>query len=823
MTALLPLVPLAHGFAAWPIVELRSAGFSHRRLAPFVDEKASALAREIIALEKTADDARRTLVHAILDKRRAAAHDDERARLARDKRAVEKGGLPALVDDETAPRARALAGAREALDTAVLRLLARASEMQPRFVQHLVDEATDERFTRAVLWQNRGAVNGSLAALARHANDGQIRAKDVSLALSYLTRYATKNDTVAFMGPVGWARFVDDDRPLTSTPGPHAMLKRFDVHFEPWAMVALADALAARVHRHLVPTVNPRVLVEGDTVSGVPSRRLDGRSPLSAAECAVLARVDGALPMSAFTDDEAVTSTLDELMKKRIVRARLPVTTSVSPEISLVHALEQMADDDGVRAARAACARLVAAKGTVVAAQESAAALSSALHTLDQVFAEETGGLAVRNAGRTYGSRTLLYANASRDVDVTLGRPLIAQIARPLSLLARVARAFSVDAARRFLTILDATHASVAARRRESRAPCTLVYERLVALFREPPPQFLRDARADIAERVRALYGDFDTEAREVRFSSDLLAPVVDALFPERAPGYPGARHHSPDILVRQHKGGALSCVLGEIHAGTNTLAVQQAIDQSDDPALLRALFRRDLPDPQFIEIQHEDFGLCAHDSLLDRTDVHLDTGSRFSSWLGDDRVIPLSCLFLERAGEFLHVVDTEGYFVGDALQVFERILRLNATTEFHLPIATPHQPRVSFDDMVVQRETWSLASDDVDPLCQARGAERTVAIERLRERFGWPRHLFVRVPAEKKPLYLDCESPLIVDTVCRALEGAPTVTVSEMLPALDETWLTDAAGEPFVSELRIVVVDPEPWSPLPVPSEVTS
>jgi len=824
MTEPPPLVPLADGFAVWPIVELRSAGFSHRRLAPFVDEDASTLAREIIALERSADDARRALVHALLDKRRRADNDEERARCARDKRSVEKGGLPTSLDAETAPLAQALGDARTALDATVVRLLARATEMHTAFVQNVVDETADERFTRAVLWQNRAAVTGSLAALARHARDGRIRAKDLSLALSYLTRYATKNDTVAFMGPVGWARFVEDEIALAAAPGSHALLKRFDVHFEPWAMVALADALAARVHKHLIPAVNPRVLIEGDMVTGVPSRRLDGRSPLTEAERVVLARVDGETPMSSFIDDETVTSTLDALLKRRVVRARLPVTTSVSPEVPLIRALEHMPDDDdGVRAARAACARIVAAKEAVVAAEHDASALSAAMYALDQTFAQETGGLAVRNAGRTYGSRTLLYANACRDVDITLGRPLVRQIARPLALLSRVARAFSVDVARRFLTVLDAIHASVAARRREARAPCTLVYDRLVALFREPPPPFLRDARAAIAERVRVLYADHAPGAREVRFSSETLAPLVEQLFPERSPGYPGARHHSPDILVRKSDDGALSCVLGEIHAGTNTLAVQQAIDQSDDPALLRALYRRDLPDPQFIEIQHEDFGLCAHDSLLDRTDVHLDTGSRFSSRLGDDRVIPLSCLFLERAGDYLQVVDDEGYFVGDALQIFERILRLNATTEFHLPIATPHQPRVSIDDMVVQRETWSLLSDDVAHLCQASGAERIVAIERLRSRFGWPRHLFVRVPAEKKPIYLDCESPLIVDMVCRTLEGAPTVTVSEMLPALNETWLTDAAGDPYVSELRVVVVDPEPWSPLAVPSEVTS
>jgi hypothetical protein len=52
------------------------------------------------------------------------------------------------------------------------------------------------------------------------------------------------------------------------------------------------------------------------------------------------------------------------------------------------------------------------------------------------------------------------------------------------------------------------------------------------------------------------------------------------------------------------------------------------------------------------------------------------------------------------------------------------------------------------------------------------------------------------------------------VDSFLRMLRGAKAVTISEMLPAVDHTWLPDAQGHTYTSEFRIVAKDPEPWRP---------
>ena len=50
-----------------------------------------------------------------------------------------------------------------------------------------------------------------------------------------------------------------------------------------------------------------------------------------------------------------------------------------------------------------------------------------------------------------------------------------------------------------------------------------------------------------------------------------------------------------------------------------------------------------------------------------------------------------------------------------------------------------------------------------------------------------------------------------------RLARQAKTISVSEMLPGPDGLWLGDSAGRRYVSELRLLAVDPEPWRPEPI------
>ncbi len=66
--------------------------------------------------------------------------------------------------------------------------------------------------------------------------------------------------------------------------------------------------------------------------------------------------------------------------------------------------------------------------------------LAASLGALDATFVELTGREPVRNPGRAYGARTLSYVDCMRDLDVTLGPPLVAGMAPALRVLFEASR-----------------------------------------------------------------------------------------------------------------------------------------------------------------------------------------------------------------------------------------------------------------------------------------------------------------------------------------------------------------------------------------------
>jgi hypothetical protein len=81
--------------------------------------------------------------------------------------------------------------------------------------------------------------------------------------------------------------------------------------------------------------------------------------------------------------------------------------------------------------------------------------------------------------------------------------------------------------------------------------------------------------------------------------------------------------------------------------------------------------------------------------------------------------------------------------------------------------------------------------------------------------RHGLPRWVFVKIPGEQKPYFLDFASPiglqmlaLLVTRAASTLGDTVTFGVTEMLPSFEQLWLVDAAGARYTSELRMVAVD---------------
>ena len=118
------------------------------------------------------------------------------------------------------------------------------------------------------------------------------------------------------------------------------------------------------------------------------------------------------------------------------------------------------------------------------------------------------------------------------------------------------------------------------------------------------------------------------------------------------------------------------------------------------------------------------------------------------------------------------------------------------------------HDTRAQIGRLVVRRASWSARADELPASPHDLAAW-------ARDR-GLPRRVFARSPLERKPKYVDFDSPSLRRTLVRfvaaARERAPSAPVefTEMLPGPEDCWLQSDAGH-HTSELRLVALDRAP------------
>ena len=150
-------------------------------------------------------------------------------------------------------------------------------------------------------------------------------------------------------------------------------------------------------------------------------------------------------------------------------------------------------------------------------------------------------------------------------------------------------------------------------------------------------------------------------------------------------------------------------------------------------------------------------------------------------------------------------MVDASGELRVPIDDVFAIPIFVSGVRTFTLLPEEEHAPRVTVGRMVLRREGWSIPAAEIP-----ERADDVAAFARDR---GMPRRVFMKSPLERKPMYLDTESPVLSRILCRQARHAretpgARMEFTEMLPGPDECWLADADGKHYVSELRMVAVD---------------
>ena len=581
--------------------------------------------------------------------------------------------------------------------------------------ERLAAVAADPLFGEAVTWQNRFAYANAVAKVAVGSSTKPSRARQrEEVVASYWQRYCAKNDTIGFFGPLAWGRVVDDGPPLHARCGP--LVARRDVHFEAWAVQALAE------------TIDPELVI-------------------------------AAGPRS---EDE------------------------------LRSALERHADDAVRARGLDALDLLEAARDAVAAASPDA--LASALARLDEVFVRLTGRDPTRNPGMAYGARTLCYLDCLRDLEVTIGPGFIRDVAPALEVLFEAGRWYSG----RVETVC--WPAIEAALPDNGRGPFGPVLGRVLGtLFGlgADPAGDLGGVVQELHRRLEALLADSDPET---------IGGRAVAGFADYEPAWRHSVFSSVDLQVAASDEAAIAAgdylaVVGDIHLGGNPLIQGVFAHRHPDPPGFMARFvdgvGEGLPmllPPWTPTMGVESRGLPAttddmvHIAVLPQTRAQ----ARRRTWMPDE-------LFVEG----IDLVDRTGELRVPLKDVFALPMFIAGMRMLSLLPGQEHSPRVTIGKTVLRRAGWNVHAADIP--------DRAEDIAHFARELGMPRRVFTKSPLERKPMYLDVQSPTLCRIFCRQARHAAAqspetqLSITEMLPLPDQCWLADPYDNRYVAELRLV------------------
>jgi Lantibiotic dehydratase, N terminus len=853
-TVELPGLP---GWVLWRCTRLRASGLPAERVNLLREPAALAAARECWQASSELAAATEALVSRIdakLDWLSAEGWESggDGGRLL-DARTALRAGRPTekLPTDEFDAYAAVLAvagtsvtAARSAFDAAYTDAAAHTAEVIASF-------AADSWVREAILWQNRPAFHGAVRPLADGSDARASKARQHQhrrLVVRYVQRYALKNDTIGFFGPFGWARIGDQAVPLAASYGPAVIGKRM-VFFEQWAIDAVAGMLASSLC--LDPWSAPRRLpfayLEGEHLYP-----LDGPPvTLSPAQAEVLRCCDGqllahelaaSLPargIAGLNTPDDVTKCLDQLRADGVIAWEFEVPYVSYPERSLQEALGRVTDAGIRQTGLRAVAVLTAARDAVARAAGDPAALDKALGDAGAIFERLTGQPPVRSHGPVDVGHTMLFEDCVRDADVELGSAAIDRLGPALSLVLHSARWLTSQTAQHCRAELAGLHAELAASRRSPSVPLADVWRLMPRIFTflagdipvESP--LTTRVKAELQRRWSQVLG-LAAEPREagrqragrqgrISLRSSELADRVAAAFPAAGPGWELARYHSVDVMIAAGDTAAIDradyfFVLGEIHLANNTITASDSVEAHPEPWLLRQYREQDLPAGCVFPVPSRNWrgmGSRTRGTLGMPGDYHVLVSHDFPSEPVDQpHLLSLAELVLEPDGDGLIIRSYDGRFRSDVIEFFGELLSLSVVDAFRMFSATLHVPRITVDDFVMQRETWGF------PVRELSFAVAGSDAELFRQAVSWardqdmPQQVFVSVPLEQKPVYVDFASPALVDVLAHMVRRTPQssaddpVVFSELLPTLDQLWLSDRDGHRYTSEFRIVAVD---------------
>lgn len=825
----------------WRCVGLRGAGFPAKDILKLGAPEGASSADRLLEAEEEADLVRRQAlqeIYASLDLIRLnykPEDKEKRNRLLNLAKLLKMGKLPPAsmngqvgeILNKLSEYSDCVTSARKSYNKAYRDSVVQTS----RVIREVL---SFDSFREAFIWQNRHAYNRVERSFARKSSESDSRntdqRRDEELIASYLQRYCVKNDTIGFFGPVGWARFVDEGPSLTCVPGVKQLATR-NVYFENWCIESLANEIAKRkaIRPWIIPVRMPFLRVESLSLY----HPLFGSTKLSVDHAAILKACNGTKtardisreiirsPHATLSDETQVYTLLEKMAAQGLIFWNFNVPVEAYPERTLRRLLNGVEDEQARLPALAALSELESARAAVASAAGDPEMLDRTLGELESVFARLTGKASTRSGGKTYAARTLVYEDCRRDNEVEIGPGILDALAPPLSLLLTSARWYTYEFAQLYRKKFKEIYANLIQKAPDATVEASQFWMEALPYFFGDQSHYGNTLEADFQARWEEILSVPYQESR-VQYTVERLRPLIHSAFAAPGPGWLSARYHCPDVMIAATgldaiQRGDYQLVMGEIHLGGSTLGGSTFVEQHPSPSDLIRYTEADLPGKKALPMTPKDFpGLTARTNyvLISPDDFRIEF-TRDSFVTDRSKALPIASLVIEERENDLIVCTRDGQHEFDLIEVVGGMLQGKVVNSFSVQSPHPHIPRITIGELIICRETWQFAPDDLKFAFEKDGADRFLAARRWARSHSMPRFVFVKVPVEVKPFYVDFSSPIYVDILSRmarrtaeANSAEATVKITEMLPTPDLTWLPDAQGKLYTSELRIIAVD---------------
>ncbi|MDM4719451.1 lantibiotic dehydratase [Micromonospora sp. WMMA1363] len=797
----------------YPRLLLRRAGFGIDLLTVLADGPTLAAAERYRGAERQFARCRSRLLEDIAKTVTRADRQSDRAKLRELSRARSRAGRGLSVDrgsmnPEVGPAVLDYGTAHTAREQAARRLtdvLAQEASHRPDRIHALL---ADDRVCDALL-QLSPSFHGEVVRWTdgwahRGGSQQRGRAKDRAFyrrVYLYGQRLAAKNETTSFFGPLVHGRVDRTAEGIGLGPETATGVHLLEAQTAFWAVCELARHLGTdpAVRDRLPVTWVPSCRRQdgGAAGSGTIHTAADRRITLSGARWALARGVDDRrsvrdLAVAAGVGVVEARHLLDRLRQAGAVRLwPEPPSTTARPLDWLVSWADRHADGTDWPARL----RRLAGLADRYAAAEGHRARATALTEVEAGFTALTARDARRAGGQMYADRLVVSLDAKGDQSpVVVGGDVARRWEEHLTPI--------LDVAARYGELHQRVAADLCAGILRAAGADALPYDELIRRVR---PAVEAGALTDLSHPVDEFTRAYTALVRSGLHGQEARLTPADLVALAPDPGRD--RFVSPDLMLERQPAGPELLVLGELHPYVFAWGSQGLF--CDDQDRMLADFAAGL----------EPWGGRGQLATVIRRRRHKGLVAdwfpgRFieiTSFATEDRdrTVPLTDLtaVLVDGVPRLRTPDGElSLYAGEDDHVH---LRAFAAPGVALPLVRFGNlaPRIRVGDVIVQRARWWFGSADlgVDAVRDATGA--FLAVQSLRARHGLPRFCFASAAHEPKPVGVDLDNPLAVDTlVAMTLAGEDrTVSLAEMRPAPDALWLRHG-GRPVTSEFRIAM-----------------